>query len=57
MMDCPRCEAVGRVPGMGRHKVVGPNGIESYVCDDCLEELDVYTYNLGIRFEYENEED
>ncbi len=57
MMDCPRCEAVGRVPGMGKHKVVGPNGIESYVCDDCLEELDVYTYNLGLRFEYENEED
>jgi hypothetical protein len=54
-MDCPRCETVGRTPGIGKHEAIGPNGIVSFVCDDCLEELDIYTYNP--RLTYEDEED
>jgi len=53
-MECPRCETVGRVPKLGTHPAIGPNGTESLICDDCIEEVDVYTYG---KKDYENKED
>lgn len=52
-MKCPRCEAVGRRPKKGVHEVIGPNGIRSYVCDDCIEEIQ----NSVELIEYTNEDE
>ncbi|KKK51452.1 hypothetical protein LCGC14_3114810 [marine sediment metagenome] len=54
-MKCLRCETVGRKPGEGIHKVIGPNGDteNSFVCNKCLEEIDYCTYAP----EYENQEE
>ena len=54
-MECIRCESVGRKPGIATHKVIGPNGDteNSFVCDECLKEIQYFTYAN----ENENEEE
>jgi hypothetical protein len=53
-MECLRCEVIGREPGVGRHKALMGGG-EYLICDDCLEELDAFTYIPNTV--YEDEED
>ena len=40
MTNCARCKSVGRDARVkGKHLVIGPNGIKSYVCNQCWNEL------------------
>jgi len=52
-MKCSRCESVGRKPKKGKHEALGPNGVKSLICDECLEEVDC----IIVGTEYENEEE
>jgi len=54
--DCARCESVGREPELGHIPMIGPNGIETVICQECLDELkeegELYTV-----LNFENQED
>lgn len=51
---CVRCESVDRKSREGKHKVIGPNGIVGYVCDECIEEIDA---EIMIHYEVKEDED
>jgi hypothetical protein len=58
-MKCGRCESVGKKPKEGTNKVIGPNGIKTQVCDDCLDEIDATTdidFIMEINEDESNEE-
>jgi len=52
---CCRCESVGRKPKRGVHKIVGPIGIRSLICNKCQKEL-IETDNLYYAADYEIED-
>jgi hypothetical protein len=54
--DCLRCESVGRIPpNLGHIPMIGPNGIDTVVCQECLDELkeEGNVYNV---LDFENQE-
>ena len=54
--DCLRCESVGREPNKGIKTALGPNGIETLVCNKCWNEIEYFLYASPV-FANENEED
>jgi hypothetical protein len=55
-VDCLRCESVGRTPpNLGHIPMIGPNGVDTVVCQDCLDELKEEG-NLYYALDFEDQE-